>query len=363
MPVKFRKKLIDNVKYEAASVFDVNNDGILDIVCGANWYEGPDWKKHKICDVKREGEYYNDFSDLPMDVNGDGFLDIVTGAWWGATLQWRENPKGKPVEWKTHDIYKCGSIETTRLFDIDKDGHQEIIPNTPEAPLAYYKLKLDSKGKGTGEFDRYVVFDQPSGHGLGFGDINGNGRPDIILRNGWLEAPEDPAKGKWKFHPEFDLGSASIPIIVHDVNNDGIADLIVGQAHNFGLHWWEQQKMSNGERKWIKHDIDLTASQYHDLQMADIDNDGELELVTGKRYRAHCGEDPGESDSDPVGIYYFKINSGKFEKNIIDFGKVPDATGCGIHFAIADLNGNGWLDVVAPGKDGLYLFENMGLEK
>jgi len=350
--------LIDQVPYEAASVFDVNNDGVLDIVCGEYWYEGPNWVKHKICDVKPEREYYNDFSDLPMDVNGNGFMDIITGAWWEATLKWRENPKGRYEEWKVHDIDKCGSIETTRLFDIDGDGIPEIFPNTPGRPLRYYKLVTDRNGKGIGKFEKRVIFDQPSSHGLGFGDINGNGRTDIILGNGWLEAPVNKTSSKWIFHPEFDLGTASIPIIVHDVNNDGLADLIVGQAHRYGLHWWEQKKDTTGRRTWIKHDIDLTASQYHDLQMADIDNDGKLELVTGKRYRAHCGNDPGADD--PVGIYYFKINSGNFEKNIIDYGKVPRASGCGIHFAIADLNSNGWLDIVAPGKEGLYLFENLG---
>ena len=73
MPVKFRKRLIDKGDFEAASVFDVNNDGIMDIVCGGFWYEGPDFaKKHKICDVESEGEYKKDFASIPLDVNGDG---------------------------------------------------------------------------------------------------------------------------------------------------------------------------------------------------------------------------------------------------------------------------------------------------
>jgi len=358
MAIKFKKKLIDKVSYEAASVFDVNNNGKLDIISGEYWYEAPDWRKHKICDVQREGEYYDDFSDIPMDVNGNGYMDIITGGWWGKTLRWRENPLGKPKEWKVHNIDQCGSIETTRAFDIDGDGISEIIPNTPGEPQTFYKLVVDKRGKGRGTFKKFVLMDKPSGHGLGFGDINGDGRADIVLSNGWLEAPEDRLAGKWIFHEEFNLGHASIPIIVYDVNSDGLMDLIVGQAHNYGLYWWEQRKNRNGERTWLKHNIDLKSSQYHDLQMADIDNDGELELVTGKRYRAHCGHDPGANDS--IGIYYFKINRENFQKNVIDYGPANKASGCGIYFAIADLNGNGWLDIVAPGKEGLYLFENLG---
>ena len=358
MAIEFKKKLIDKVSYEAASVFDVNNDGKLDIVSGEYWYEAPNWKKHKICDVQREGEYYDDFSDIPLDVNGNGYMDIITGGWWGKTLRWRENPLGRPEEWKVHDIDECGEIETVRAFDIDGDGILEIIANTPGMPQAFYKLALDSQGKGTGKFKKFTIMDKPSGHGLGFGDINGDGRPDIILKNGWLQAPEDRLNGKWIFHQEFDLESASIPIIVYDVNKDGLMDLIVGQAHAYGLHWWEQKKESSGERAWIKHDIDLESSQYHDLQIVDIDNDGELELITGKRYRAHCGRDPGAND--PIGLYYFKIDKGSFQKNIIDYGPAEKASGCGIYFAVADLNKNGWSDIVAPGKEGLYLFKNLG---
>jgi len=349
MSLKFKKQLIDKVSYEAASAFDVNRDGKLDIISGEYWYEAPDWKKHKICTVQREGEYYDDFSDIPLDVNGNGYMDIITGGWWGRTLRWRENPLGKLKEWKVHDIDECGSIETTRTFDIDNDGIPEIIPNTPGEPQVFYKLILDSKGKGIGKFKKYVLMDKPSGHGLGFGDIDGDGRVDIVLKNGWLKASEDTLRGKWIFHEEFDLGSASIPVIVYDVNSDGFNDLIVGQAHDYGLCWWEQKRGSQGKRTWIKHDIDPESSQYHDLQMADIDNDGELELITGKRYRAHCGHDPGAND--PVGLYYFKINKGNFEKNIIDYGPPDKASGVGIYFAIADLNGNGWPDIVAPGEN------------
>ncbi|PIV56521.1 hypothetical protein COY52_08980 [Candidatus Desantisbacteria bacterium CG_4_10_14_0_8_um_filter_48_22] len=358
--VKFKKTLLDKVAFEAASVFDVNNDGKPDIVCGGNWYEAPGWKKHKICDVMPSGEYFDDFSDIPMDVNGDGFLDIVTGGWFGQAMYWRENPKGKPVEWAVREIDKCGNIETTRPFDIDKDGTQEIIPNTPGAPQIVYKLIVEKNGKGSGRFEKFTLMDRPSGHGLGFGDINGDGRPDIVLSGGWLENPPEGLRGKWTFHEEFNLGSASVPVLVYDVNGDGLADLIVGQAHGIGLYWYEQRMYQNGKKRcWIMHEIDTTLSQFHDMQMADIDNDGKPELITGTRYRAHCGNDPGE-DTDIVGLYYFKISKGRFEKNVIDYGKVPGASGTGIYFAVADINGDGRPDIIAPGKEGLFLFENLG---
>ena len=359
-PLKFERTRIGDAKviYEAASVCDVNNDGALDIVSGEYWFEGPEFTTaHKICDVAYQSEYHDDFCDYPMDVNGDGYVDIVTGGWFCARLAWRENPKGGTGLWKTHVIDDaCGNVETVRFWDVDGDGHVEIVPNAG-GRVAYYTLVRDAEGKGAGKFAKHVVKPDGCGHGLGFGDVNGDGRGDFIIPDGWIEAPEDRAKGAWIFHPEFKLGAASVPILVHDVNDDGRADLIVGQAHNFGLDWYEQV-LKDGVRSWVKHYIDPTRSQYHDMALADIDNDGRLELITGQRYRAHNGNDPGERD--PIGLYYFKNKGGLWERVTLDYGPATHASGAGIYFWVADVDGNGWLDIVAPGKEGLYLFKNMG---
>jgi hypothetical protein len=357
--LRFQKIFVSDERYESCGVFDVNNDGVLDIVSGAYWYPGPKFdKKAKVGEVKAYGEYYDDFSTIPMDVNGDGYTDFVTGGWWGNTVRWRENPKGDPTKpWAEHIIGECGNVETTRGWDVDGDGQIEIVPNTPGGPQRFYKLITDKNGKGTGQFKEYVISEGGSGHGFGFGDINGDGRGDLVLSKGWLEAPKDPLGGKWTFHPEFDLGSASCPVLVVDVNGDGLNDLIVGQAHGYGLDWWEQ-KLVKGKRTWTKHAIDPFNSQYHDMVWADIDGDGQCELITGKRYRAHCGHDAGEYDC--VGIYYFKWTGESFVKQVIDYGPIRQGKGCGIQFQVVDIDGDGRLDIVAPGKDGLCIFKNLG---
>ncbi|MCL2057783.1 MAG: VCBS repeat-containing protein [Oscillospiraceae bacterium] len=361
MAIKFEKKMLDIRRFEAACVFDVNNDGVLDIVCGEYWYEGPKFEKlHRICHIGRSDDCFYDFSDYGMDVDGDGFIDIITGSWHEKNISWRKNPGNDNDLWIEHLIDNPGFVETIRFIDIDGCGFPEVIPNTPENPQHIYKLDRNESGKGTGLFKKYIISSGKSRHGMGFGDINNDGKIDIILSNGWLEQPVDgPYNSEWIFHDEgFDFGSASVPILSLDITGNGLLDLIVGKAHDYGLAWYEQIISSDNKRKWVIHDIDNTVSQYHDMCLADIDNDGEPELITGKRYWAHKDKDPGSYD--PLGLYYFKINKGKFEKHVIDYGRVCEASGCGIYMWIADLDGNGLLDIVAPGNDGLFLFKNLG---
>ncbi|WP_273565436.1 FG-GAP repeat domain-containing protein [Maribacter halichondriae] len=359
-PLQFEKKKIASESFESVGVLDVNGDKIPDLISGSYWYEGPDYlERHFITDFKRYDQYYDDFSTLPLDVNGDGLMDYITGGWFAKRLVWMENP-GDNNAWTEHLIADAGNIEATRIWDIDGDGISEIVPNTPNDSLIVYRLKKDAQGKNIGEFEAFPITGKHD-HGLGFGDVNGDGRGDLITSKGWLEAPEKPFEGKWLFHSDFDFDKASIPIIVVDVNKDGRNDIIVGQAHDYGLHWYEQKQDKKGILSWAKHDIDPYNSQFHTMQWADLDGDGNNELITGKRYRAHSGNDPGSND--PYGLYYYKFNGENFVKQIIDYGVFGSGKGTGIHFVVTDLNASGLSDIVVAGKDGLYIYFNRGHAK
>lgn len=354
----FERTKIGDTTYEACSVFDVNKDGALDIVSGEYWHAGPDFTSaHKICDVRPEGDYFDDFGDYPMDINGDGYLDIVSGAWFGQALTWRENPKGATTEWTVREIAHVGNIEKPCFWDIDGDGTVDIVPNTPNGPQRIVRVTPGPNPK----FQIHTIHERKTGHGLGFGDINGDGRGDLIIPGGWFEGPEKPWDEQWTYHEEPALfPGSSVPIIVRDVNGDGLNDAIVGSGHDYGLAWWEQTS-TDGKRGWIRHIVEDKRSQFHEMAFEDIDKDGEKELITGKRWRAHSGGDPGAND--PLGLYYYEIAGGAFERHTLDYGPPDRASGTGIYLWVEDIDGNGWQDIVAPGKEGMYLFRNMGKVK
>ncbi|MCF7976098.1 MAG: DUF1080 domain-containing protein, partial [Phycisphaerae bacterium] len=349
-PVSFRiHTLNQESKFEAAGILDVNRDGKLDVLSGGFWYEAPQWTKHMVREVKEEGEYYYDFANLPFDVDGDGWMDIIDAAWHNKMLFWLKNPGQTGAAWTLHEIDTPGNMETAMLCDINGDGTQDILPAAIYAH-AWYETKMKD---GKAQWTKHALPAPTKGHGIGAGDVDGDGRCDIIACDGWLQ---QSAEDTWTWHDEFKLGTTSCPILVFDVDSDRDADILWGMGHDYGLYWLEQGKDSQGKRTWTKHLIDDTWSQPHFPLLADLDNDGKEELVVGKRYRAHNGHDPG--GNDPVCVYCYKFDSTQnaWRRHVISEG---GTVGFGINTEARDMDQDGDIDIVAPGKSGLYLFENM----
>lgn len=374
--IAFRIHLMDSGASETAAIADINRDGKPDIISSESWFEAPTWKKHPLREINAVRNYVDNFSDLPVDIDGDGYIDIVQASYFARKIVWLKNPGpgGLDKPWAVTEIDASSSNEFAFLVDLNNDGKPlELLPQFgPKAPLAWFELQQ-------GKWIKHVVSDRSYGHGIGAGDVNRDGRTDIVTPEGWFEAPTNPRSdaswrfhaADWNLHPIPPSGPAAVPAVpppgaplrkllfgfmhVIDLNGDGRNDILSTAAHDYGLCWFEQR----ADGTWSQHVIDNSWSQAHASTLVDLNSDGRPDLVTGKRYMAHNGGDPGERE--PLGLYWYdfrKDATGELEwtRHLIDYG---GRMGGGMQIAVQDIDGDGDLDVVTGGKAGLFFAENL----
>ncbi len=373
----FQQHAIDaKSPFEAAGALDVDGDGKLDVVCGERWFKGPEFRQSfPVREVQKVGTYYNCFANLPYDVNADGKMDYVTVSYFGKNVGWVENPGAAGKPWTYHEIDLPGTSEAAWAIDLTGDGRPEVLPN-PTNVVVFYELKNPGPNA---TWKKYDFGTEAAGHGVGTGDINADGRLDLLTPKGWFEAPENPAEGKWAWHPEWDLGATGIQILGRDVTGDGRTDVMWGMGHNRGFYWIEQGEPSaDGRRTWGKPQvIDDKPSSVHTQLWADLNGDGkDDELITGKRVYAHEVE-PGDVEASIVAYYRYDPKAKKWDRHVIFEGSPatppadpkdrdaqkdfpPGTAGTGLQMTATDLDGDGDVDLLCPGKSGLYWFENLG---
>ncbi|PWJ60317.1 VCBS repeat protein [Dyadobacter jejuensis] len=355
--VSFNKEVLTSrFISEGAAVGDVNRDGQLDVLSGAYWFEGPHWTPHQLAKpdtFKVVGGYSDSFLNFAQDVNGDGWVDLIRIDWPGKAAYWHENPKNTKGHWPTHLIHTSVGNESPIFVDMDEDGRLDLLCNDPTAKEVIW-LKAPSV-PGVNEWTKYVISSSPDRathmytHGLGYGDVDGDGRKDVLVKSGWWKGPENIEQEAWEFVPA-NLGEDCSQMYVLDLNDDGLNDVISASAHRYGIWWHEQGRDNGGAATWTSHLIDSSFSQTHGMALADMNGDGRLDLVTGKRYFAHSGKDPGGLEPALM-CWYEKAAGTSWVRHVID-----QDSGVGLHVTIADLNKDGRLDLVTGNKKGVRVF-------
>jgi len=368
--VQYKKlTLTDQFYCEGAHIADFNKDGKMDVVSGPFWYEGPDFqKKHEIRPVKAYDPkgYSDNFLTYTGDYNGDGWMDVFFAPFPGSEGYWYENPAGKDGPWKKHLAFKVVDNESPMMADLDGDGRLELIFNT-DGCLGYAKYdpaKPDEPWAFTaispkGGYQKFT-------HGVGLGDVNGDGRMDFIEGGGWWEQPANAKPGEpWVKHA-FKFADGACQMYVYDVSGDGKGDIITAwHCHQYGLVWYEQQRDDKGQITWKQHVIlppkpdmnsdALRISQLHAIEVLDMNGDGLKDILTGKRYWAHGPKGDAEPDAPPV-VYWFELKRDKDKGVQFIPHKIDDNSGVGTQVTPGDLNGDGIPDVVVGNKKGTFIF-------
>jgi hypothetical protein len=363
--VEFKKTQLDpKFRSEGAAAGDFNNDGKLDIAAGFVWYEAPSWKMHAIVDPAPEYDpkgYSNSFCTYADDLNRDGWLDILVVDFPGTPTWWFQNPGKAGGLWEKHVCTPVSNNESPLYVDIDGDGKRELVmgfspdpkqSDGPERQMAFMKPDADPykpwhiypiSEKGAPGTRRYS-------HGLGLGDVNGDGRLDVLVaEGGWWEQPLDPTKGQWKFN-EAKFGDKAAHMLVYDFDGDGDGDVLTSSPHAYGIWWYEQ----TAPNVWTQHDIDSSFSQTHAVCLADINGDGLLDFVTGKRWWAHAKGDPGVDE--PAVFFWFELVRKDGKASWIPHQFDHDS-GVGTQFEVVDMNGDQLLDIITSSKKGVHYFQ------
>ena len=381
-------QLTDQFWAEGAAFGDFNKDGKMDICYGPYWWAGPDFKTrhtfypdtHKSKSknaageevefagfkgaLGNENEYSDNFIAYTSDFNGDGWADILVIGFPGKEALWFENPKGAEGPWAKHVAWDVVDNESPMFTDLLGNkkpvlvcnsngffGYAQPDPKDPNAKWAWHPISPK------GPWQRFT-------HGIGVGDVNGDGKPDLLEAGGWWEQPKtldgDPV---WTKH-EAQFGSGGAQMYAYDVNGDGKNDIITSfEAHGYGVVWFEQTN-DGGAQGWTKHLIvgktaeenpqGVHFSQPHAIWLQDMNGDGLPDIVTGKRFWAH-GPGGDQEPNAPGVLYWFELKREGGKANYVAH-LIDDNSGVGTQVMAGDINGDGKPDVLVGNKKGAFVF-------
>lgn len=337
---------------------DFTGDGRPDIICNAGnvtrLLVAPDWREI----VLDQSEEHNFIHSEAFDVDQDGDTDYIGARYNPGLIVWLEQPENPLAEkWPVRLVSdQVHGIHGLIRGDVDLDGQLDLLATSaqPKPPypnsLAWFRVPADVKNAASWQANLFAQNDAPGlTHYLGFGDVNGDGRPDAAsgAKGGpqdpsgmgewfaWWEAPADPTRA-WTKHLLSDKQPGATNIHPADLNGDGRVDFIASRGHGEGVLWFKAPD-------WSEHPIHSTIKEPHSLVAVDMDADGDIDAAT-------C------AFGSKIAAWFENDGQGNFVTHIV--GKDQES----YDIRAIDLDGDRDLDLLVAGRGSknVVWYENPG---
>jgi putative membrane-bound dehydrogenase-like protein len=368
-PLFERQQLTATFHAEGGAFADLDRDGFHDIVAGTCWWRGPEYtEKRELLPEKGYDPYgYSEhFFAWPWDVDADGWVDLVTVGFPGQASHWLRNPQNAEGHWERFVIHERVENESPAFTDLTGDGVPELVcqdgayfgfaqldPAQPRAPWKFHRISAAMERLG------------PFTHGLGVGDIDGDGRADVCWREGWLRQPAslagDPA---WEYSAfSFSSEEGGAQMLITDVDGDGANDIVTSlAAHHFGLSWFRQVR-ENGKISFLEQKVmtdkpeDSAAMvsfcELHALALSDVNRDGLADVVTGKRWWSHGPDGECQPGAKSVTYWYELVRDGNGARYVPHLA--DDESGVGTTVTVGDIDKDQDQDILVVNKRGVFV--------
>ena len=334
---------------------DFAGNGLVDVITGditpgherTILYVAPDWKPVVLHTGIRT------IFGVALDVDGDGKLDLVASRYHPGLIYWLRRPKDPLRDpWPYHvvDDSAQGGIDGVHGLwagDVDRDGKLDLIASAgqPKGAFSDSLVWFQIPSNPDSRWDRYLVADHNApglSHYIGFGDVNGDGRPDVASAAkdspggnwfAWWEQGQDPRK-PWTKHLIADNQFGATNILIADLNGDGKPDFVASRGHGSGIVWYEAPA-------WTQHDIQTQIKGPHSLAVGDINGDGKPDVVTVAK-------------DSKIAAWFENDGKGTFREHRI--GENQSA----YDLRLVDMDGDGDLDILVAGfeSNNVVWYEN-----
>ncbi len=293
----------DGGRYAIAA--DMDGDSDLDVLRCAHlndkiaWYEnGNAWDEHVITEDPDGPDPSQGESDCPMsaiavDFDGDGDLDVLAASYDDDKIAWYQNDGSGGFGGQILISNQMNGAYIVRAGDIDGDGDSDVVATAFLGDQITWYENLDGEGNfGTSGSNQKVICSPADGAcGLNLADVDGDGDLDVLSAIhgdrtiSWFENKDgkgyfgNPSSSQKVLHT---FASTAHDVVAADMDRDGDLDVVACSAGDETIVYIENKTIHRSAVYAAAQTIAGATLDYPvSPRVADIDGDGDMDIVAG----------------------------------------------------------------------------------